>query len=404
MGVHSRSWRRREEGHPRVWIATLLRREGESGVQTHFRTLLGWADAAGVPVGLVTAFDAPRSVIWPAHGIGRVVRPVSRAAWVRWYRASHFVVLRRALARRVTGGERVVVYAQDLLSAKAALDVRRRVGAGVEVALAVHSSMGQTDEWVETGDRRRAGGLRRDTIAALEREVLPRVDRLIYTSTEIRREVEARIPEAAAVPAYCLPNFVVRPPAPAPAAPAGDLITIGTIGPRTNPGWLLHVLAAARRLGHRYRLTVVGDGPSRSEMKRLARALGIADLVSFTGYVPHATALIDGHHAYAHVGGAEEVPHAVLEAIASGRPVFAPPVGGIPEAVRDGVEGRHWPLGDAIAAARILIETMEDEAALARMAEAARLRFETTFAPDVVAPRLLAAVLGTTAPEPVPTS
>src|SRR5690606_20506240 len=76
MGVHSRSWRRREEGHPRVWIATLLRREGESGVQTHFRTLLGWADAAGVPVGLVTAFDAPRSVIWPAHGIGRVVRPV----------------------------------------------------------------------------------------------------------------------------------------------------------------------------------------------------------------------------------------------------------------------------------------------------------------------------------------
>lgn len=78
----------------------------------------------------------------------------------------------------------------------------------------------------------------------------------------------------------------------------------------------------------------------------------------------------------------------VLEAMAAGLPVLATPVGGIPEAVADGVEGFLVAPGDVDALAARLAQLLEDDALARRMGEAARRKVESTFCSDAVLPQL----------------
>ncbi len=94
-------------------------------------------------------------------------------------------------------------------------------------------------------------------------------------------------------------------------------------------------------------LTIAGDGPLRSELENLAREFKIAERVRFTGFVSQSKLreLFYSSHIFLHPselgsdGNQEGVPNSMLEAMASGLPVFATSHGGIPEAVEDGVSG-----------------------------------------------------------------
>jgi phosphatidylinositol alpha-1,6-mannosyltransferase len=68
------------------------------------------------------------------------------------------------------------------------------------------------------------------------------------------------------------------------------------------------------------------------------------------------------------------LPNALLEAMACGCPIVASNVGGIPDAVRDGVEGRLVPAGQSEALARACIELLEGPAAAAALGARARQR------------------------------
>lgn len=371
-----------------------MRPEGETGVQTHCRMFLRAARQVGLNARMLTPFDRGRTVVYPSFGVGRLIKPFHKGLWVWWYRRGHYAVLRQVLLREVQRRERSVVYAQDPLSAKAALDARSR-GYAVEVALMVHFNVSQADEWADHGYIARGGPLYRQ-ITALEREVLPRVDRLIFPSRFMMRRVTERIGEVAAVPRWCIPNFVPAGSA-APATPTrtvGDLISVGTLDARKNHAFLLRVLAACHRRGQRYRLTIVGEGPLRPRLRALAETLGIASHVALPGYVRGAAALLPRHRVYVHAATMENCPIALLEAMAAGCPVFAAPVGGIPEVLSDGVEGRYWDLTDPDSAAGKLIEVLEDPARYAAASHAARRRYGREFTPESVGPRLLRAVVG----------
>jgi glycosyltransferase involved in cell wall biosynthesis len=73
----------------------------------------------------------------------------------------------------------------------------------------------------------------------------------------------------------------------------------------------------------------------------------------------------------------------------AGLPVAAAPVGGIPEIVRDGVEGFYWSLDDVDAGADRLVMVLENEDRRRAMAAAARERSGTTFTAEHVAPGLI---------------
>jgi colanic acid/amylovoran biosynthesis glycosyltransferase len=136
--------------------------------------------------------------------------------------------------------------------------------------------------------------------------------------------------------------------------------------------------------------TIAGEGPLRNELGRFAAELGVADKVFFTGFISQnqLRELFYHSHIFLHpseVGGdgnQEGVPNSMLEAMASGLPVFATEHGGIPEAIENGRSGILVKESDDTALARVLLERTanpEGLAAIARNgAEVVRKHFEQT--------------------------
>jgi glycosyltransferase involved in cell wall biosynthesis len=78
----------------------------------------------------------------------------------------------------------------------------------------------------------------------------------------------------------------------------------------------------------------------------------------------------------------------LIEAMSSGLPVLALPVGGVPEVVRPGVDGFLWNQDDAIGAAGQLITVLETAGLAERMGMAGRERVQDEFSDQVVGSRL----------------
>ena len=89
------------------------------------------------------------------------------------------------------------------------------------------------------------------------------------------------------------------------------------------------------------RLLVIGEGPDRERLEQLADELRLDGRVTFAGPQPRAEVLRALASASAAVLSSdwENLPHAAVEALAVGTPVVATAVGGVPEVVRDGVNG-----------------------------------------------------------------
>lgn len=122
-------------------------------------------------------------------------------------------------------------------------------------------------------------------------------------------------------------------------------------------------------VGAHVRLVLIGEGTQRETLEQQARALGVADRVAFLG--PKPQSLVADWIAAADLltlpSRAEGSPNVVVEALASGTPVVASRVGGIPDLVDDGVTGLLVPAGDAAALADALA------AALGRRWDPARI-------------------------------
>jgi glycosyltransferase involved in cell wall biosynthesis len=311
---------------------------------------------------------------------------INGTASVWWYEYWHFRVLRALLRRKLASGSAAVVYAQCPLSARAALETR--TSSDQQVVMAVHFNVSQADEWVTKGKIPRDGGLFRG-IRQRELEILPKLDGMVFVSDFARREVYQRIPEAKRVPSVMLFSFIKKTEKTDPTSPRNDLINIGTLEPRKNQQYLLEVLAETKKRGREFRLSLVGEGPDRSKLERLAARLGIAQQVTFVGRHPQAVQLLPFHRVYCHSAQVETLGSALIEAMSCGLPILAAPVGGIPEVFTDGAEGRYWPLDNAGKAAEILIEVMENKDLYQKMSQASRARFTRQFDASVIGRRLM---------------
>jgi glycosyltransferase involved in cell wall biosynthesis len=174
---------------------------------------------------------------------------------------------------------------------------------------------------------------------------------------------------------------------------AGDLIAIGTLEPRKNQGYLLQVLAACKKRGKSYLLTLVGDGPDREKLAQLAASLGVAAQVNFLGFMPNAACLIANHRILVHAAEIENMPLTLIESLSYGRPILAASVGGIPEIISDGVEGYFWDLDDPESGAGILISLLEDPVRQQHMSERARLTYQARFHPSFLADQWLNTIM-----------
>ena len=125
-------------------------------------------------------------------------------------------------------------------------------------------------------------------------------------------------------------------------------------------------------------LVIAGEGPLLEELQSLANELMIADKVSFRGLInqEHLRDLFAKSHMFLHPsqlgadGNQEGVPNSVLEAMATGLPVFATRHGGIPEAIEDGLSGILVAERDHAALARKLIDAAQRPDLLANLSRA----------------------------------
>jgi glycosyltransferase involved in cell wall biosynthesis len=94
-------------------------------------------------------------------------------------------------------------------------------------------------------------------------------------------------------------------------------------------------------------LVVVGDGPERQGLERQAHEAGLDGRISFLGAQPRTRVLdlLGGAWASVLSSDWENLPHAAVESLALGTPVIATSVGGVPEVIRDGVNGLLVPPG-----------------------------------------------------------
>ena len=135
-------------------------------------------------------------------------------------------------------------------------------------------------------------------------------------------------------------------------------------------------------------LTIAGEGPLLSDLQKFARELKIADRVSFTGFVSQEQLreIYYRSHIFLHPsqtgrdGNQEGIPNSMLEAMATGLPVFATEHGGVPEAIENGVSGVLVPERDDEALARAMFNATQDPSFLSRIArcgaDAVRQKFD----------------------------
>jgi len=368
-----------------ITIATLMKLHGPSGLQSHVRTFDEYLRSASEPVSIVSPFSARSPFVLPMFAARVGIRRFNRPAGVWWHQHWHAHYLEHALRRHLANRPDAVIYTQCPISTAVALRVRTTQ----PVVMVAHLNISQADEWADKGEIPQYGALFR-SIRSFEESVLSELDGIVYVSGFNKTELEERIPALRDVPSAVVPNPVAASVAQGERPePVADLITVGGLEPRKNHSYLLRILGAAADRGHRYTLSIVGDGPERQSLKALAAELSITNQVRFLGYQPEPRPLMREHRVYCHTSTMESFGIVLVEAMAEGLPVITGAVGGVPDVVRPGTEGLFWPLDDVEAAAGVLIELMGDPARQARMAVAAQARFENDFAADVVGRRLL---------------
>lgn len=373
-------------------VVSLLDGKGPTGVETHFNQVLDAARAAAIDGILVSAYPAQRWWATLARKLLPLVRLVNAEhAEIMSLRINSAILSAKLAALLGSTSGPVTLYAQDPLSACIALNANR--AQRCRVVIVIHYNTSQSDELLIQGAAARGGPLCR-FIDAAEARALARVDHIIFVSTFMQKEIARRMPATGSVPQSVIPHCAGRAVVQCSAPPPGnDLIAIGTLEPRKNQAFLLQVLAQAKVRGFCYTLTLVGNGPDHAMLAALTRQLGLQKQVTFAGFQKNAAGLIAQHRMLVHAALAENLPITLIEALAVGRPILAPAVGGIPEIFSHGVEGYFWPLDDPAAAAILLIQALGDGPTYQRLAYAAHARYQEKFHCDQLAGQWLAAIL-----------
>jgi len=126
-------------------------------------------------------------------------------------------------------------------------------------------------------------------------------------------------------------------------------------------------------------LNLIGDGPTMMAMQSLVNQLGLADQVRFFGFRPDIPDCLAQSHIFALISNWEGFPRTILEAMRAGLPVVATQVGGVDEAVQDGVTGFCIPRQEVEPLHQRLSQLVADAHLRQQMGLAGRQRYEAEF-------------------------
>ena len=148
--------------------------------------------------------------------------------------------------------------------------------------------------------------------------------------------------------------------------------------PEKNPAQLVEAVAALRQRGLPARALFIGDGPERAAVEAMARSLDVADRVVISGLQEDVRPFLSACDVLALTSFTEAFSLAAIEAMALGRPVVHPEVGGAAEMIHSGQDGWLFPVGDtATLVDRLAV--LADPVVRTRMGENARASVASRF-------------------------
>ncbi len=248
------------------------------------------------------------------------------------------------------------------------------------------------------GPEEAAGQLRRRVLT--RRLVLRRTEVALPSTVLLRAAREQwRLPEARL---HHIPNGLdlrrFRPDGPAavPEVPGeGPLVaTVAALRPEKNIGRLIRACALLREEGLALRLLVLGEGPERAALERLAAAHNLLGCTRFAGHVPDPAAVYRGVDVFVLSSDTEQMPFSVMEAMATGLPVAATEVGDL-RAMLAAENLAHLAALDDAALAAALRPLLKDAALRARLGAANRAKAERDYDEETMFARYAALIEGT---------
>jgi glycogen synthase len=284
---------------------------------------------------------------------------------------------------RLKGWRPDVVHAHDWLVAHPAVALAEFFD--VPMVSTVHATeAGRHSGWV-------SGRVSRQ-VHALESWLVHESDAVIACSASMREEITTLFgPGLAEV--TVIPNgidlrgwpFAMRRPRQGPA----ELLYFGRLEYEKGVHDVIAALPRIRRTHPGTTLTIGGDGTQHDWLIRQARQHKVLKATDFVGRVDHARLLELLHRADAAVLPSHYEPFGIvaLEAAAAGTPLVTSNVGGLGEAVIEGVTGVSFPPRDMAALAAAVRRVLDDPAAAQHRALTARDRLTSDFAWRTVAQR-----------------
>jgi glycosyltransferase involved in cell wall biosynthesis len=185
----------------------------------------------------------------------------------------------------------------------------------------------------------------------MKRLTLPAVDRHVGVGDRTSREVEALVGLAPGS-VHTIHNGV--PDDPHPLAPRTcDGASIGAVG-RIEPQKGFDLLIRALGDVDDATLVIIGDGSERRPLAELARRIGVAERIRWTGWSDDPRSYLGSFDVFALPSRFEGFPLVVLEALLARTAVVAADVGSVAEVVRDGETGLLVPPEDPAALAEAI--------------------------------------------------
>jgi len=350
----------------------------DGGVETFVNALITHSNADHVrhDVAVFTTPDIDRPSFCESlfEGGGRD----GRHERIRWDKTRLLFPVIRAILRIVDQRDIQVIHAHD-----------NRANL---IALAVRSLLGRPVAWLASAHGWVRDPVKSHLIGMVDRALMPLADMAHFASASLFGQIRRRPPERIAAVPYFLDvsefasSYDSETLRRRWGIPDDCLVLgmVGRLGPEKGHVYLLRAYAQVAERFAQTRLVVVGDGPIRAEVEQVARELGLADRVVFTGFHEDAIEACAAFDVLVHSSLTETLSISIMEALQLGKPIVATTVGANADSVHHGRNGFLVPAGDATALADAVIELLGDSDRIASFAAESR-EISKRFSADVIA-------------------
>lgn len=159
------------------------------------------------------------------------------------------------------------------------------------------------------------------------------------------------------------------------------ILCVGRLTPAKGQHVLVEACSILREWGRQFRLIIVGSGPDENSLRAAIERYGLSDCVEMTGALNQEEVRACYAHSdvFALPSFAEGIPVVLMEAMASGVPCVTTRITGIPELIRDGIDGLLTTPSDVQELADALAQLMDAPELCKEIGEAGRKRVRQSY-------------------------